>query len=291
MTNGAAANGHTHVYANTDVTQEGHFSPFSPLYENRNKSVNGHMRASNAMALQTVDTESSPNRRFAVKRSRQRGWSTSALQQNRVEVINENQTSSQLQAPPRARSYSSKLNNCISEPTMPAPSPPPRSRSNSEATSPPLPPKSPKRIVNRYSAIETPTDYSTRELPKRPKSHSVHVMLNTCIDRKAWTTVEEEEEFASHDYADPDYPSDEEHDCLLEPRYDRLVAQTAPKAPYEDVDIYPEEFVDSTSPPPLPPKSTGSAIYQDPEKSTSSSREDVESLSIYYGYVPTAVSV
>lgn len=297
VTNGAAVNGHTHTYANTDVTREGHFSPFSPLYENRNKGVNGHMRASSVHGAggHGVGCEASPNRRFAVRRSRNRGWSTGALQQRNVIFASENpdsvKTSQAL--PPRARSHSPKLNHLISEPSMPAPSPPPRSRSNGEIAIAGQQ-KAPKRILNRYSAIETPSDYGHRdELPRRPKSHSVHVhcAMNKCIHRKAWETVEEGDEFESHDYADPDYPSDEEHDCLLEPRYDRLVAaQSSPKDPYEDVDIYPEEFVDDTTPPPLPPKSTGNAIYQDPEKSTSSSREDIPLPSIHYGYVPTAVS-
>ena len=296
VANGAAANGNGHIYANTDVSKEGNFSPFTPLYINGNKASNGHARANSVGP--SVNNEAAPNRRYAVKRpSRERGWSVDAVQHSQVNVFANSQASAKNSnvGPPRARSYTNKLSNLISEPSMPAPAPPPRSRSNSETviTSPDTNKSSPKKVVNRYSAIETPSNYGNKELPRRPKSHSVHVSLNTAVDREAWKTVEEEDdELESHDYADPDYPSDEEHNCLLEPRYDRLVSHASPKAPYDDVDIYPEEFVDSTSPPPLPPKSTGNAIYQDPEKSTSSSREDILPFpSVYYGYVPTAVSV
>ena len=291
---GAAANGNGHIYANTDISQEGDFSPFSPLYENRKRfnHGSGHIRAKSVG--HGVDNEISPSRRFAV---RDRGWSTGAL--HKVNAVVSSESSQALvepgsphsRGPPRTRSCSSsKLNQLISEPTIPAPIPPPRSRSNSASVTPApqILTRSPKRIMNRYSAIETTTsDYSSEDLSKRPKSHSVHALNSIAIDRKAWKTVEEDED-ESHDYADPDYPSgDEDHDCLLEPKYDKLVSNH--KSPYEDIDIYPEDFVDDTSPPPLPPKSTGTAIYQDPE--INSSREDVSDLpSMYYGYVPTAVS-
>lgn len=291
VTNGVAANGNGHVYANTDITQDGNFRPFTPLYENRNKMSNGHSRSNSVGPA--VTNEAAPNRRYAVKRpSRDRGWSTGALQDHQVNIVTSCQPlATNFQGPPRARSCSSKLSHLVSEPSVPAPVPPPRSRPSSEAIGsvPPLE-TSPKRVLNRYSAIETPSDYGNKELPRRPKSHSVHVTSSTAVDRDAWKTVKEED-YESHDYADPDYPSDEEHNCLLEPRYDRLVAHGSPKPSYEDVDIYPEDIVDSTSPPPLPPKSTGNAIYQDPEKSTSSSREDIPLPAIYYGYVPTAVSL
>lgn len=292
VTNGVAANGNGHVYANTDVTQEGNFRPFTPLYENGNKMSNGHSR-SNSVGT-AVNNEAAPNRRYAVKRpSRDRGWSTGALQDHRVNSVTSCQPlATNFQGPPRARSCSSKVSHLVSQPSLPAPAPvpPPRSRSNSETVDsvPLVETKSPKRVLNRYSAIETPSDYGNKELPKRLKSHSVH---GSVVDRRAWKTVKEGEDYESHDYADPDYPSDEEHNCLLEPRYDRLIAHASPKPSYEDVDIYPEDIVDSTSPPPLPPKSTGNAIYQDPEKSTSSSRENIPIPAVYYGYVPTAVSV
>ena len=240
-----------------------------------------------------IENEISPSRRFAV---RDRGWSTGAL--HKVNVVSSESSqalvepgSPQSHGPPRTRSCSSsKLSHLISEPTIPAPIPPPRSRSNSTSVTPApqILTRSPKRFMNRYSAIETTnSDFSNQELPSRPKSHSVHALNSIAIDRKAWKTVEEDED-ESHDYADPDYPSgDEEHDCLLEPKYDKLVSNHKP--PYEDVDIYPEDFVDDTSPPPLPPKSIGTAIYQDPE--VNSSQEDIDALpSIHYGYVPTAVS-
>ena len=295
VTNGAAANGNGHIYANTEVTQEGNFRPFTPLYENGNKMSNGHSRSNSVGAA--VNNEAALNRRYAVKRpSRDRGWSTGALQENNVNIVTSCQPlATNYQGPPRARSCSSKLSHVVSsQPSLPAPpalAPPPRSRSGSETVDsmPQVEKKSPKRVLNRYSAIETPSDYGNKELLKRPKSHSVH---GSAVDRHAWKTVKEGEDFESHDYADPDYPSDEEQDCLLEPRYDRLIAaHGSPRPSYEDVDIYPEDIVDSTSPPPLPPKSTGNAIYQDPEKSTSSSREDIPIPAIYYGYVPTAVSI
>ena len=285
------ANGNGHIYANTDVNQEGNFSPFSPLYENRNRFNNGHVRAKSVG--HGVENEVSPSRRFAVKGARERVWSTGAL--HKVNVVPSESTQALVtnsQGPPlRTRSCSSKLSQLISEPSMPAPAPPPRSRSSSASVMsvPPLNLKSPKRVMNRYSAIETTSNYGNEELPKHPKSHSVHALNSMAVSRKAWKTVEEDED-ESHDYADPDYPSgNEEHDCLLEPKYDKLVSNHKP--PYEDVDIYPEDFVDDTSPPPLPPKSIGTAIYQDPE--VNSSREDIASPlpdSIYYGYVPTAVS-
>ena len=289
---GGAAKGNGHIYANTEITQEGDFSPFSPLYENRKKFNHGHMRAKSVG--HGIENEISPSRRFAV---RDRGWSTGAL--HKVNAVVSSESSQALvepgsphsRGPPRTRSCSSsKLSQLISEPTMPAPIPPPRSRSNSASVTPApqIITRCPKRIMNRYSAIETTTsDYSNEGLPNRPKSHSVHALNSIAIDRKAWKMVEEDED-ESHDYADPDYPSgDEDHDCLLEPKYDKLVSNHKP--PYEDVDIYPEDFVDDTSPPPLPPKSTGTAIYQDPE--INSSREDIDAVpSIYYGYVPTAVS-
>lgn len=289
-----AANGNGHIYANTEITHEGDFSPFSPLYENRKRFNHGHMRAKSVGHC--VENEISPNRRFAV---RDRVWSTGAL--HKVNAVVSSESSQALvepgsphshHGPPRTRSCSSsKLNQLICEPTIPAPIPPPRSRSNSASITPAPPQivtRSPKRMMNRYSAIETTTSDYDEDLAKRPKSHSVHALNNIAIDRKAWKTVEEDED-ESHDYADPDYPSgDEDHDCLLEPKYDKLVSNHKP--PYEDVDIYPEDFpVDDTSPPPLPPKSTGTAIYQDPE--INSSQEDISDLpSLHYGYVPTAVS-
>ena len=292
VTNGMA-NGNGHVYANTDLSQAGNFNPFTPLYENgSNAAADGHLRAS---SVDPTNREAPPNRRFAVKRPRERVWSTGALHNNRVNAITQRNHASvhvaNSRVPPRARSCSSKLSNLVKEPSMPAPSPPPRSTSNSETVGlvPQEGKKGPKRVANRYSAIDTPTGYGDKELPKRPKSHSIHGLNSVAIDRKAWTTLEEDDDLESHDYADPDYPSDEEHDCLLEPRYDKLVAQVVPNVPYEDVDIYPEEYVDG-SPPPLPPKSTGSAIYQDPVGSVSNSRESIQFCSVHYGYVPTAVS-
>ena len=277
--NGATANGNVHLYANT--------RNIMPFYVNRERITNGQIRASSVG--RTVDREVPPGRRYAVRRMRDRVWSTGALHNSRVNVATGSQASVvSSQGPPRTRSYSSQLSHHVKERSLSsAPEPPPRSRSNSTtvvATSAQLSRGSPKRVLNRYSAIEMPSDYGKGELSKQLKSHSVHVLTSTAVNRESRKLIDDE----SHDYADPDHPSDGEHDCLLERNYDMLTTHMQPKVSHEGVDVYPEDFVDGTPPPPLPPKAIGSAIYQDPE--ITGSREDLELPNIIYGYVPTVVS-